>query len=97
MQRLRYTLPPPSLLITFEACGRLLSFTKAATELNISRVAVSQQMRTLEDFVGLQLFHRLHRALKLTTAGERYHRTVAGALDQILQSTVALKEGLSKV
>ena len=71
----------------------MLSFTKAATELNISRVAVSQQMRTLEDFVGLQLFHRLHRALKLTTAGERYHRTVAGALDQILQSTVALKRG----
>lgn len=93
MQRLRFTLPPPGLLIAFEAAGRLLSFTHAAAELNVSRVAVSQQMRALEDHLGVKLFDRMHRAVRLTVAGERYHRAVGGALRQVLQATMELKKG----
>jgi LysR family glycine cleavage system transcriptional activator len=43
----------PSLksLQAFEAAGRHLSFTEAASELNVTPGAISQQMRTLEDFL----------------------------------------------
>lgn len=91
MQRLRFILPPPGLLIAFEAAGRLLSFKDAAAELNVSRVAVSQQMRALEDHFGVRLFDRMHRAVRLTVAGERYHRSVADALREIVQATADLK------
>lgn len=87
MQKLRYKLPPPNLLITFEAAGRHLSFTKAATELNVSRVAVSQQMRALERFLGVPLFQRMQRAVKLTRTGERYHFAISDALERALRAT----------
>jgi biotin operon repressor len=66
MQKLRNKLPPPNLLVTFEAAGRQLSFTKAASELNVSRVAVSQQIKALEVFLGVPLFQRLQRSVRLT-------------------------------
>lgn len=92
MERLRFTVPPPGLLIAFEAAGRLLSFKHAADELNVSRMAVSQQIRALEDHLGVKLFDRMHRAVRLTVVGERYHRSVAGALRQIVQATAELKK-----
>lgn len=52
MQKLRFVLPPPNLLVTFEAAGRLMSFTRAAEELNVPRVAVSQQIKALEGYLG---------------------------------------------
>jgi len=52
MRRLRSVLQAPGLLLTFEAAGRLLSFTDAAGELNVTHVAVSQQIRSLEKFLG---------------------------------------------
>ncbi|WP_432350004.1 LysR substrate-binding domain-containing protein (plasmid) [Shinella yambaruensis] len=90
MQKLRFKLPPPNLLISFEAAGRHLSFTKAATELNVSRVAVSQQMQALEKFLGVLLFHRLQRAVKLTRVGERYHLAIADALERALRATAEI-------
>ena len=90
MQKLRYKLPPPNLLISFEAAGRHLSFTKAASELNVSRVAVSQQMQALEKFLGIPLFHRLQRAVKLTRVGERYHLAISDALERALRATAEI-------
>lgn len=90
MQKLRYKLPPPNLLITFEAAGRHLSFTKAAAELNVSRVAVSQQIRALERFLGLPLFQRLQRSIQLTRVGERYHLAISDALEGALRATVEI-------
>lgn len=90
MQKLRYKLPPPNLLISFEAAGRHLSFTKAATELNVSRVAVSQQMQALEKFLGVPLFHRSQRAVKLTRVGERYHLAISDALERALRATAEI-------
>lgn len=83
-------LPPPNLLVTFEAAGRLLSFTIAATELNVTRVAVSQQIRALENFLGVPLFYRLHRSIRLTSVGERYHRAISAALDQTVRATAEI-------
>lgn len=59
-------LPPLNLLRTFEAAARHLSFTTAASELFISQSAVSQQIRQLEEFLGVRLFRRLPRRMELT-------------------------------
>jgi LysR family glycine cleavage system transcriptional activator len=61
--------PPLALLRTFEAAARHLSFKKAAAELHVTPAAVSQQMRTLEARLGVQLFRRLTRALQLSERG----------------------------
>lgn len=61
-----YRLPPLSALRAFEAACRHLSFKKAAEELHVTPAAVSQQIKALEDYLGLPLFRRLTRALELT-------------------------------
>lgn len=61
---------PLNALIAFEAAARHLSFSKAAAELNVTPAAISQQIRSLEDSLGIQLFHRLTRGLALTPAAE---------------------------
>jgi len=63
-------LPPLNAIRAFEAAGRHLSFTKAADELNVTPAAISQQVRNLEDVIGVPLFRRLTRALLLTEAGQ---------------------------
>ncbi len=92
MQSLRSKIPPPNWLVTFEVSGRHLSFTKAAAELSVTRVAVSQQIRALEEFVRTPLFHRLHRALRLTRFGERYHQVVTASLHAMLVATQELQK-----
>jgi LysR family glycine cleavage system transcriptional activator len=59
-------LPPMKSLQTFEAAARCLSFTKAAEELHVTPAAVSQQIKLLEDYLGVSLFQRMTRAVKLT-------------------------------
>ncbi|MCW8329433.1 LysR substrate-binding domain-containing protein [Photobacterium sp. SDRW27] len=68
----RHTLLPPSLngLRVFEAAARHLSFTLAASELNVTQSAVSRQIRQLEEHFGFSLFIRHHRALELTGEGK---------------------------
>lgn len=63
--------PLPSLnaLRAFEAVARLKSFTKAAAELNVTRAAVSHQIKHLEDYLGIQLVERHTRSIALTEAG----------------------------
>ena len=92
MQKLRYNLPPLHSLVTFEAAARHLSFTIAASELNVTRVAVSQQIKALEEWLGVELFQRLHRSLKLTEAGERYHDVVSVAFERLLRGTRDLQQ-----
>jgi len=64
-------LPPLSSLRAFEAAARHLSFKRAAEELSVTPAAVSQQIRTLEETLGVRLFRRLPRAILLTDAGQR--------------------------
>ena len=85
-------LPPLDLLRGFEAAARHLSFTRAAAELFLTQSAVSRQIQALEAFVGVELFHRRHKALALTEAGEAYYRTVAQTLDLLREATRKLKE-----
>ena len=54
----------------FDATARHLSFTKAAEELFVTQAAVSHQIKSLEDFLGLKLFRRRNRSLLLTEEGK---------------------------
>lgn len=62
-------LPPLNALRAFEAAARLLSFSLAAQELRVTPGAISQQVKLLEDLLGVRLFRRLNRAVVLTEAG----------------------------
>lgn len=63
-------LPPLNALRAFEAAARHLSFTRASEELHVTPAAVGHQVKVLEDYLGVQLFRRLNRALLLTEAGQ---------------------------
>lgn len=64
-----YRLPPLNALRVFEAAARHLSFKEAASELHITQAAVSHQVKSLEDFLGIELFRREGRGVQLTEAG----------------------------
>lgn len=83
-------LPPLQTLRAFEAAGRLASFTRAAHELNITQGAISRQIRHLEERLGVRLFRRGDRAIALSEAGARYHRSIAEALERIAAATAEL-------
>lgn len=71
--------PPIQWLPAFESAARLLSFRKAADELCVSPPAVSQQIKSLEEYVGVSLFDRSKKQLRLTVEGQRYSM-VAGQM-----------------
>ncbi len=83
MRTLRQRLPSPNSLVAFEAAARLLSFTAAADELNVTQGAVSRQVHQLERFLGLALFARGHRSIHLTTEGRRLQQAVTLGLEHI--------------
>ena len=61
-----------ALLHTFETAALHMSFTKAATTLNLTQGAVSQRIRSLESMLGFRLFIRMTRKLQLTDEGSVY-------------------------
>src|SRR6185437_1484136 len=87
MHKILRTLPSLDFLRGFEAAGRRLSFTLAAEELFLTQSALSRQIKSLEDALGLALFERRHRALALTPAGAAFHRDVAAALAALASAT----------
>ncbi|MBL0371503.1 LysR family transcriptional regulator [Rhizobium sp. KVB221] len=72
---------PLTALRSFEAAGRLQSFTAAAEELFVSQAAISRQVRELEALIGQPLFDRLHRAVALTDEGERLLAVLTAGFD----------------
>ena len=83
-------LPPLNGLKAFEAAARSGSFTRAAEELNVTQGAVSHQVKTLEDTLGLKLFRRERQRVILTEAGRDYLSVIRDALDQIAVGTERL-------
>ena len=63
-----YRLPPLNALRVFEAAARHLSFKDAASELSITQAAVSHQIKSLEEYLGVELFRRAGRRVQLTEA-----------------------------
>ncbi len=86
MDGLRRLLPSATHLMIFEAAGRHENFTRAAAELGLSQAAVSYAIRALEEQLGVTLFTRLHRSVRLTEVGERFHGDVSAGLARIQKS-----------
>ncbi|MGO1117974.1 transcriptional regulator GcvA [Rhodovibrionaceae bacterium A322] len=84
----RMHLPTMAALRAFEATARHLSFTKAAEELALTQAAVSHQVRTMEDLLGVQVFARYTRRLELNAQGTLLLPFVRKSLQQ-------LRDGLS--
>lgn len=66
---MKRTLLPLNALRVFDAAARHLSFTRAADELAVTPAAVGQQIRALEDTLGVVLFRRTSKGLELTAEG----------------------------
>lgn len=92
MAEQRRNLPSLDLLRGFEAAARNLSFTKAAEELFVTQSAVSRQVKTIEEHLGVALFARRHRALLLTEAGHELYRATAQALRQLSDAAARIRE-----
>jgi LysR family glycine cleavage system transcriptional activator len=84
-------LPPLNAVRAFEACARSTSFTCAAEELCVSQGAVSRHIASLEEWLNVKLFRRVHRGIELTPQGSAYFRIVKNALDQIEAGTSRLR------
>ena len=87
MQSLSSKLPPLKSIVAFEAAARHASLTLAAKELGVSREAVSRQIRILEEYLGVKVFTRLHRAIALTLAGEKFRPVVEKSLRDLAFTT----------
>ncbi|MCO7575211.1 MULTISPECIES: LysR family transcriptional regulator [Pseudomonas] len=87
---MRRKIPSTAALISFEAAARHESFTKAAQELSLTQGAVCRQIASLEEFLGVELFRRSRRGVKLTEAGLSYSRRVATQLDAVERDTLSV-------
>ena len=76
-------LPPLDLIRGFVAVGRRMSITQAAEDLCLTQSAVSRQIRSLEEALGLKLLVRGHRTITFTPAGERLYRCADSAVLQL--------------
>jgi DNA-binding transcriptional LysR family regulator len=93
MHQRRFNLPPLDLIQGFEAAARTLSFTRAAEELRITQSAVSRQIRTLEEHLGVALFERRPRSLALTEQGRALQRTATEVLERLQETANRIRVG----
>lgn len=77
-----------SLLLIFESAARHESYARAADELSLSQSAISRQVQTLEIQLGIRLFGREGRSVRLTDVGRRYFEELGDALGMIRSATL---------
>lgn len=82
----------PNLLIVFLTVADRGSLTAAACQLDVTRSAVSQSLRRLEDQLGTALVVRTTRSARLTEAGERLRERLAGPFGEIGDALDALAD-----
>ena len=95
MKQARRFLPSITALMCFEAVARLGGATRAAEELSLTQSAVSRQLRTLEDQLGVSLLDRRGRQLTLTPRGQIYRDEVREILQRLRQASVAVRTDAS--
>lgn len=83
-------LPHVTWLRAFEAAARHGSFSSAADELGLTPAAVSQQIRLLEQKIGVTLFRRLPRGVALTDQGQAYAQPIRKAFLDMQNATEGL-------
>ncbi len=86
-------LPPLNALRAFEAAARLGSLGRAGAELHVTHGAVSRQVKLLEDALGVALFVREGRGLRLTAAGRELRDAAGAAFEQIQAAVRSLRRG----
>ncbi len=74
---------PVGPLRAFDVAARNLNLTAAAEEMNVTHAAVSRQVKQLEERLGVQLFERLPRGLKLTVHGALLAEGTREAFDRL--------------
>lgn len=89
---LRRSLPPLNSLVAFESAGRLESFTAAGRELGLTQAAISRQIQQLEADLGLLLFSRSRRGMRLTPEGDILYRSVTTGLTSIADTASSLRQ-----
>lgn len=87
---MRRKIPSTAALVAFESAARHQSFTKAAEELALTQSAVCRQIAALEAFLGVELFRRTRRGVRLTEEGLSYGRRIAAQLDAVERDTLAV-------
>jgi DNA-binding transcriptional LysR family regulator len=92
--------PPFTLhqLAVFRAVARHLNYTRAAIELHLTQPAVSRQVQLLETTLGVQLFERIGRRVRLTDAGAdvlSYAQRI-GQLQDELEAVITARDGLTR-
>ena len=87
-----HRLPSLNALRAFEAVARKLSFARAADELFVTKAAVAQQVRLLEDEIGAPLVERAGRGLRLTEAGAAGAAALADGFAMLARGARAMRE-----
>ena len=87
------SIPPLLGLHAFEAAARHGSFAAAATELYLTPGAISHRVRSLENHLGVELFERLPRSLRLTERGQAYLPAVRDIFLDLAAATSGLFGG----
>lgn len=75
----------------FSVASQTLSYTKAADQLHVSQAAVSQQIRLLEEYLGVALFYRSGREMRLTSQGQALSEHLSLAFDHIGKGLESVK------
>lgn len=89
-------LPSLNGLRAFEAVTRHLSFSAAAAELNVTKAAVAQQVRQLEEEIGTSLVQRSGRGLVLTEAGQACLSDLRGGFDLLFRASRRMREAIGR-
>lgn len=84
----RRFLPSTTALLAFEALARLGTATAAASELSLTQSAISRQLKTLEEQLGVQLMQREGRVLKPTSVGQIYALKARDLLNQLASASI---------
>jgi len=87
-----YRLPPLNALRVFEAAARHLSFKEAANELSITQAAVSHQVKSLEEYLGVELFRRAGRGVQLTEAARAALPRLRDGFDALAAAVESIRE-----
>ena len=87
-----YRLPPLNALRVFEAAARHLSFKEAANELSITQAAVSHQVKSLEEYLGVELFRRAGRGVQLTEAARACLPRLREGFDALAAAVELIRE-----
>jgi LysR family glycine cleavage system transcriptional activator len=90
---MRRSLLPLNALRVFDAAARTLSFARAADELAVTPAAVGQQIRALEETLGVILFRRTPRGLELTPEADAALPALRAAFAGLEESVAILQEG----